>query len=160
SFVTRDLSTVLPRIKIAAALALPLEDVLNKVREVADWTGSRPIVAAFGPGNALPYAPNAGADPYEGFKPLIVPENITLLAKTAAQTTGGNPSGERVVVVKKGDTITSILREAGATPEEIKAVVALLGPRGRDNGLKEGQKVRLLVAPPLPANPPQHPTHL
>jgi murein DD-endopeptidase MepM/ murein hydrolase activator NlpD len=150
SFVTRDLSTVLPRIKIAAALVLPLEEVLAKVREVADWSGSRPIVAAFGPGNALPYAPNAGADPYEGFKPLIVPENITLLAKTAAQTTGGNPSGERVVTVKKGDTITSILREAAASPEEIKAIVALLGPRGRDNGLKEGQKVRLLVAPTEP----------
>src|SRR5262249_40572598 len=31
SFVTRDLTTVLPRIKIAAALALPLDEVLTKV---------------------------------------------------------------------------------------------------------------------------------
>jgi murein DD-endopeptidase MepM/ murein hydrolase activator NlpD len=74
-----------------------------------------------------------------------VPENVTLLPKTKEQITGGNPSGERVHVVKKGDTITTILRDLGATPDEARAVALTLGPRGRDGGLKEGQKVRILM---------------
>ena len=80
----------------------------------------------------------------------MVPENVTLLPKTKDQVTGGNPTGERVHVVKKGDTVTSILRDQGATPEEAKAIAATLGARGRDGGLKEGQKLRILMAPAGP----------
>jgi murein DD-endopeptidase MepM/ murein hydrolase activator NlpD len=54
-------------------------------------------------------------------------------------------------VVKKGDTVTSILRDQGATPEEAKSIAATLGARGRDGGLKEGQKLRILMAPAGPA---------
>jgi murein DD-endopeptidase MepM/ murein hydrolase activator NlpD len=87
------------------------------------------------------------ADPYAGFETRVVPENVTLLPKTKEQATGGNPSNERVHVVKKGDTVTSILRDQGATPEEAKAIATTLGPRGRDGGLKEGQKLRILMSP-------------
>jgi murein DD-endopeptidase MepM/ murein hydrolase activator NlpD len=90
------------------------------------------------------------ADPYAGFETRVVPENVTLLAKTKDQATGGNPSGERVHVVKKGDTVTSILRDQGATPEEAKSIATTLGARGRDGGLKEGQKLRILMAPAAP----------
>src|SRR6185503_17519874 len=31
--------------------------------------------------------------------------------------------------------------------EDVKAIVALLGPKGRDGGLKEGEKVRVLMSP-------------
>jgi murein DD-endopeptidase MepM/ murein hydrolase activator NlpD len=50
-------------------------------------------------------------------------------------------------LVKKGDSVTSVLREQGATPDEAKAIAAQLGPRGRDGGLKEGEKLRILMAP-------------
>jgi murein DD-endopeptidase MepM/ murein hydrolase activator NlpD len=69
---------------------------------------------------------------------------------TKEQATGGNSSGERVHVVKKGDTVTSILRDQGATPEEAKSIAATLGARGRDGGLKEGEKLRILMAPSGP----------
>ena len=49
--------------------------------------------------------------------------------------------------MKKGETLSAILRDLGATPEEIKAIVAVLGPRGRDGALKEGQKIRVLLSP-------------
>ena len=80
----------------------------------------------------------------------MVPENVTLLPKTKDQVTGGNPTGERVHIVKKGDSVTSILRDQGATPEEVKAIAATLGARGRDGGLKEGEKLRILMAPAGP----------
>ena len=39
------------------------------------------------------------------------------------------------------------VRDQGATPEEARAIAATLGVRGRDGGLKESQKIRILMAP-------------
>ncbi len=152
SFVTRDLATALPRAKLAATLGL--DDVLMRVREAASWTGSAkpvPGMAAAPIRFALAVEGDTASDPYAGFEPRIVPENVTQLPKTNSQTTGGNSWNERVVAVKKGDTVTSILRELGATPEEAKAVAAALGARGRDGGLKEGLKLRVLLGTTGPA---------
>jgi murein DD-endopeptidase MepM/ murein hydrolase activator NlpD len=148
SFVTRDLSTIIQRAKIATVL--PIEEVVARVREAANWTGAvspkyaSADVAAAG---KLAYAADADLDPYAGFEARIVPENITLLPKTANETTGGNNANERTIPVKRGDTVAAILRELGATPEEIKAIAGVLGARGRDGGLKEGQKLRVLLSP-------------
>ncbi len=161
SFVTKDLAPVLPKAKLAAVVAL--DEVLMRVRDAANWRGNTGGVRYTALANAtadasgsqsdlkLAYAPEGTvADPYAGFETRVVPENVTLLPKTKEQATGGNPSGERVHVVKKGDTVTSILRDQGATPDEAKAIAATLGPRGRDGGLKEGQKLRILMAPAAP----------
>jgi len=161
SFVTKDLAPVLPKAKLAAVVAL--DEVLMRVRDAANWRGNTGGVRYTALANAtadasgsqsdlkMAYAPEGStADPYAGFETRVVPENVTLLPKTKEQATGGNPSGERVHVVKKGDTVTSILRDQGATPDEAKAIAATLGPRGRDGGLKEGQKLRILMAPAAP----------
>src|SRR5437660_316843 len=68
------------------------------------------------------YAPERNGDPYAGFEPRIVPENVTLLPKSTAQTTGGNAWNERTIPLKKGDSVAAILRDMGATPEEVKAI--------------------------------------
>src|SRR5205823_12874380 len=48
----------------------------------------------------------------------------------------------------KGESVGAILqRDFAATPEEVKAIAAVLGPRGRDGALKDGQKLRILLAP-------------
>ena len=155
SFVTRDLGGAMPRLRLAALL--PLDEVMARVRDAANWTGSVPAkftLASVNPGR-LAYAPEpaggaagaagGAADPYVGFEARIVPENITLLAKTAVQATGGNGSNDRIIVIKKGDTLASILRDV-ATADEIKAIAALFGQRGRDGNLKDGQKLRVLLA--------------
>ena len=148
SFVTRELAAVLPRSKIA--LALSNEDVITRVRQAANWTGPKPAtyaVASVDPSLRLSYAAEGTSDLYAGFEARIVPENITLLPKTTTQTTGGNTWNERSIVAKKGDSISSILRELGATADEAKAIAGVLGTRGRDGGLREGQKLRVLLAP-------------
>ena len=149
SFLTRDLAALLPKAKIAAIL--PLEEIVTRVRDVAEWaTGSvrSAVNAGLQPGTKLAYAAEGNLDPYVGFEARIVPENITLLPKTANQTTGGNSWNERTVTAKKGESVGAILqRDFGATPEEVKAIAAVLGPRGRDGALKDGQKLRILVAP-------------
>jgi murein DD-endopeptidase MepM/ murein hydrolase activator NlpD len=158
SFVTRDLAPILPKAKLAAVVAL--DDVLMRVRDAANWHGNTGSVRYAALANAaadaggvqsdlkMAYAAEGtAADPYAGFETRVVPENVTLLPKTKDQITGGNPTGERVHLVKKGDTVVSILRDQGATPEEAKAIAATLGPRGRDGGLKEGEKLRILMGP-------------
>ncbi|HEX9588753.1 MAG TPA: M23 family metallopeptidase, partial [Bradyrhizobium sp.] len=160
SFVTKDLAPVLPKAKLAAVVAL--DDVLMRVRDASNWRGGGSGVRYAALANAtadasgqsdlkLNYATEGTvADPYAGFETRVVPENVTLLPKTKEQATGGNPSNERVHVVKKGDTVTSILRDQGATPEEARSIATTLGPRGRDGGLKEGEKLRILMAPAGP----------
>jgi len=160
SFVTKDLGTVLPKAKISAVVAL--DDVLMRVKDAANWRGNGGGVR-YALANATADATGAttqsdvskmayaaespSQDPYAGFETRVVPENVTLLPKTKEQITGGNPNGERIHVVKKGDSVTSVLQGLGATPDECKAIAATLGPRGRDNGLKEGEKLRILMAP-------------
>jgi murein DD-endopeptidase MepM/ murein hydrolase activator NlpD len=149
SFLTRDLAGVLPRAKLAAVV--PMEEVLGRVRETASFEGgSKPTMVA----DAIPltaYAPPATDrhnDPYGGFEPRIVPENVTLLPKTTtAQANGGNAWNERTIVLKKGDSVSANLRELGATPEEVKAITTAFGGRGRDSSPKDGYKLRVLVAP-------------
>src|SRR5947209_3069865 len=159
SFVTRDLATVLPKARIAAVVAL--DEILMRVRDASNWRGNSGVrytlasatadVSGALPDSKLAYATEGTiADPYAGFETRVVPENVTLLSKTRDKATGGNPGDERIHVVRKGDSIPSILREQGATAEEAKAIAATLGARGRDGGLKEGQKVRILMAPAGP----------
>jgi murein DD-endopeptidase MepM/ murein hydrolase activator NlpD len=136
---------------------------LMRVRDASNWRGGSGGVRYAALTNAAADVTGAQSDmkmasategnvsdPYAGFETRVVPENVTLLPKTKEQATGGNPSNERVHVVKKGDTVTSILRDQGATPEEAKSIAATLGPRGRDGGLKEGQKLRILMGPAGP----------
>ena len=149
SFFTRDLATVLPKAKIAAAV--PIDEVLARVREAASWdsnTGQRPPLIT----DALPtmsYAPTGNSDVYGGFEPRIVQENVTLLPKTTTtQGAGGTAWNERTVVLKKGDSVSAILRdEMGATADDIKAINAAFGNRGRDSTPRDGYKLRVLLAP-------------
>jgi murein DD-endopeptidase MepM/ murein hydrolase activator NlpD len=148
SFVTRDLASVMPRMRVATSA--PLEDVIRKVMEAANWTDQTParfVLANVAPGTLAYASPDLLVDPYAPFKAIITEENITMLPKTAAQATGGNPWNERVIAIKKGDMLGPILRELGATPEEIKAIASVLGIRAGDGGLKEGQKLRVLLSP-------------
>src|SRR4051794_16172791 len=163
SFVMKDLATALPKAKIAAVV--PLDEIILRVRDASNWRGNSAGVRYATLANAtadangvqsdikLAYAVegNVANDPYAGFETRVVPENVTLLPKTKDQATGGNPTGERIHVVKKGDSVTSILRDQGATLDEAKAIAATLGARGRDGGLKEGEKLRILMGPSSPA---------
>src|SRR5205823_12247394 len=124
SFVTKDLALILPKAKLAAVVAL--DEVLMRVRDASNWRGSSGVryatlasaaADASGADLKLAYATEStSSDPYAGFETRVVPENVTLLPKTKDQITGGNPSSERIHIVKKGDSVTSILRDQGASP--------------------------------------------
>ncbi len=117
------------------------------MRDVASKTASSSPFLANADASATPgikfnYAAEGDTDPYIGFEARVVPENITLLPKTS----GNADWSEHLVIVKKSETVGSILRELGATPDEIKGILAVLGARAREGGVKEGQKLRVLTA--------------
>src|SRR5207237_10023667 len=99
-----------------------------------------PLLASAVAPTLTAYAPERQADPYAGFEPRIVPENVSLLPKTTAQVTGGNAWNERTIVLKKGDSVSAFLREMGAAADEITAITATLGGRGRESSPRAGTK--------------------
>jgi murein DD-endopeptidase MepM/ murein hydrolase activator NlpD len=143
-----DLNSLLPKVKASATL--PLDDVLTRVRDVASSTGTSTALLVNPDGTPnlkLNYAPENDPDTFLGFQPRVVPENVTLMPKTTAQITGGGDWSERMIVAKKGETVGSILRELGAAPEEIRGILAVIGPAALEGGLKEGQRLRVLMTP-------------
>ena len=155
AFVMRELDPMLPKMKIA--LITPRDEVLARVRETAAWSrkAGNNLTGSNITGIKLAYAGLPNADPYAGFEARVVPENITLLPKTAEQTTGGNPFNEKVIPVKKGDTVAGILKELGAAPDAIAAITRQLGPYGKEGGIAPGQKLRVLLSPVPDAKSPQ-----
>jgi hypothetical protein len=69
SYVTRDLAAILPRIKVASAL--PIDDIIARVRDTANWSGgsqNRYQVASLPQSGApMAYAADGTPDPYAGF---------------------------------------------------------------------------------------------
>ncbi len=142
-----DLNSLLAKVK--PATQLPIDDVLNQVRDVAAAIGAGKSLlanAAWTPSLKLGYAPEHDGDNYFDFTPRVVPENVTLMPKTTTQINGGGDWSERQVVVKKGETVGSILRELGAAPDEIKSIIGVIGPAALEGGIKEGERLRVLMA--------------
>ncbi len=142
---TCDINSLLPKVKPSTLLSL--DQVITRVRDAASAAGSSLLAGSDAAGTMkLSYA--AEGDPVSdfGFTSRVVPENVTLRPKTPAQA--GNSVGdwsERIVIVKKGETVGSVLRDLGASPDDIKQILPVIGPPARDGGLKEGQKLRVLM---------------
>lgn len=160
--VTRDLSALPQSTKFGAPI--PMENVLVKVREVAELARTQPapvplpsaITAGVGLKGApspylayaaegAPYAP-PGAAALQTPKAPELPDNLSFLGKTSAATSGGNDFTDQTVVVKKGDTIVSILKDNGVPEAEAKAAAAAFG-RFRDGAVKDGWRLRFLLQP-------------
>ena len=101
--------------------------------------------------------PSMEASPFKSIDVLVVPENVTTLAKTALRQ-GETPLVEdRDMAIKRGDTLDTLLKGTGqASDEQIRGVVAALGGRSRVGDLPEGQQFRIQIAPgPKPGDPRQ-----
>ncbi|MDJ1159584.1 M23 family metallopeptidase [Chelatococcus sp. SYSU_G07232] len=84
--------------------------------------------------------------PFSGLEVRVVPENVTVLAKKDAA--GKDPLvEERIVVLKKGETLEQMLKANGATPEQIRSILAAIADRLKLSAVGEGQQVKLLIAP-------------
>ena len=138
-----DINALLPKVK--PSTLLPLDEVVTRVRDIA---------SSAGPARRSSPMPTRSVGPQAQLRRRGRHRRLCRLrgARGAgehhalAQDHGGSDWSERAVVAKKGETVGSILRELGAQPDEIKAIIAVLGARAREGGLKEGQKLRVLMA--------------
>lgn len=162
--VMRDLGNLSQNSRFGAST--PMDSVLIKVREVAELSrvqpgqmAPQPVVAGAPPvppgGQYLSYAnanPTAAGPLGAGLpSPILsgvphpsLPNNISFVPKTSEETLGGNEWNDTTVVVKKGDTIASILTDNGVSKEDARAAAAAFG-RGRDGSVKDGQRIRMLL---------------
>ncbi|TXN61044.1 M23 family metallopeptidase, partial [Methylobacterium sp. WL18] len=153
------------------APALTDDDVTAQVEE------ERRIAAEAGRRAAIPIAPQillsrtlqqgAGGDaegaaakdanPFKAIEVLVVPENVTKVAKVELKPNEAPLVEERDVAFKRGDTLETLLKATGmAGDEQIRAIVAALGGKTRTAALTEGQQMRVQVAPgPRPGDPRQ-----
>ena len=151
SFVTRDLGPILPKAKIAAVLADGRGGDGGARRRQSGSAAPARCRADGSPASRWPMRRKASPNPYAGFETRIAPENITLLPKTTAQTTGGNPWNERTDHPEEGR-----LGRLGAARSRRQA----RRHQGRRRGARrraaataasrKGQKLRILLAPQRP----------
>ncbi|MCJ2032651.1 M23 family metallopeptidase [Methylobacterium sp. J-068] len=95
--------------------------------------------------------------PFKSIDVLVVPENVTRLAKTLSGGSEPPLVEERDLALKRGETLEAVLKGAGrASDDQVRGIVAALGGRTRTADLGEGQQFRLQVAPgPKPGDPRQ-----
>ncbi len=106
-------------------------------------------------GGLLAYAPTTDTS-FSSIEVRVVPENVTVRQKTPPPDTRDAPVEERIVLIRRGETFETVLRAAGATPEQIRGATAALGGRNRIQALPEGQVLQLtIVAGARPSDPRQ-----
>ena len=158
SIVRRDLALVAVDVSAPSLTDDDVLVILEEERRLAAETGRR-TSASIPPqqllsrmrrqpgdfGDALGYASMVGA-PFSTIEVKVIPENVTNLVKDDLRT--GSPLiEERDVVLAKGETLESVLRAYGGTPDQALAITAALSARIMTADLAEGQRIRILIAP-------------
>ncbi|MCJ2061331.1 M23 family metallopeptidase [Methylobacterium sp. J-088] len=97
------------------------------------------------------------ANPFKSIEVLVVPENVTKVAKVELKPNEAPLVEERDLALKRGETIESTLKATGfAGDDVIRGIVAALGGKARLAALAEGQPLRVQIAPgPRPGDPRQ-----
>ena len=73
----------------------------------------------------------------------MVPENVTIAPKADSQTR--RDSEESLAIVRRNETLEDILKEAGASRDQIRRITSALALR---RGLSEGQRLKILFTEP------------
>ncbi|KAA0107809.1 M23 family peptidase [Methylobacterium sp. P1-11] len=155
----------------ANAPALTDDDVTAQVEE------ERRIAAEAGRRAAIPIAPQImlsrtlqqgtaadgdgsapkDANPFKSIEVLVVPENVTKVAKVELKANEAPLVEERDLALKRGETLETTLKATGFAGEDaIRGIVGALGGKARTTALAEGQPMRVQVAPgPHPGDPRQ-----
>ena len=147
SFITRDLAIALPRAKIAAVVSI--DEVLARVREAASWDGREAAVD-----HGFDFA---GADGLCGGEGITIPmpaSNPASCRKTSPcwprpprRRPAEMPGTSAPSCSRRAIRFRSSCARTGATADEVKAITAAFGGRGRDSPPRDGYKLRVLLAP-------------
>ena len=141
------------RANLAAAdrrAALPIPPQLMLSRTLAQ--GSQAAGAA---GNLLSYAPATDTS-FSGIEVRVVPENVTNAPKTPMAATREPQVEEKLLITRRGENFETVVRNAGASRDQIVSMMKAFDGRVKVAALPEGQVLQALFAPgPRPGDPRQ-----
>ena len=145
---------------------LPTNDGLAlEAKELAELMAERDALSA-----VQPFAMRPGIDPEDGANGLVqraayhpddapspqqlgrdIEPNTTIVAKTVETLEGvdevADGSETKAITVEKGDTLMSILANAGAEKWQAKAIADAMAPVFKPKNLNKGQEVRFTLVP-------------
>lgn len=127
--------------------ALPMPAQLMLTRTLGQ--AASPSVAA------LAYASPTEV-PFTGLDVRVIPENVTIAPKrdpvAAASSTAAPRTEERLIVLKRDETLEQVLRANGASAKTTAAIITALGGPAKMQAIGEGQQIKVLVAPLNPGD--------
>ncbi|PXW62015.1 M23 family metallopeptidase [Methylobacterium sp. B4] len=86
--------------------------------------------------------------PFKSIEVLVVPENVTKLAKVELRPGEAPLVEERDLALKRGDSLEALLKATGhASDPAVAGIVAALGGKAKVAALSEGQQFRVQIAP-------------
>jgi murein DD-endopeptidase MepM/ murein hydrolase activator NlpD len=86
---------------------------------------------------------------FSNIQVTVVPENVTAVAKIQTSTTGSAATTEeRLVVMRRGESFEQALVRSGVGLAQARSALAAVAVRLKDGTVREGQRVKLLVAVP------------
>ncbi|MGA9136396.1 MAG: M23 family metallopeptidase [Methylovirgula sp.] len=99
------------------------------------------------PLGALAYANSSDpltSAPFSQIEVRMVPENVTVVPRSpAVQPT---QMEERLIVLRHGDTLQSVLKAVGIGQDSIDSIVAAFAPKRGEPAVPEGRRLKLLMA--------------
>ncbi|MDP3410005.1 M23 family metallopeptidase [Bosea sp. (in: a-proteobacteria)] len=96
----------------------------------------------------LSYAPSTDTR-FSGIEVRVVPENVTNAPKTPIAASREPLVEEKLLLAKRGENFEQVMRAAGASPDQIRAMMQAFGGRVRTAPLPDGQVLQALYAPGL-----------
>ncbi len=106
------------------------------------------------PTGTLAFGADPQAIPLSSIEVRMVPENVTVAARSEASRDGPD-AAEKLVVLHQGDTLEQALRNAGASPRRATAIVAAFGAKRGAAPVGDGRRLKLLFAKTEGGRPPQ-----
>jgi len=99
------------------------------------------------PSGVLAYAtPEAGGlnTAFSSIDVRMVPENVTVVARSLTPPQPSPLVGEKLVVLRHGEVLDDVLQKFGLPKERIRAIVAAFGARRGEAAVAEGRRLKLL----------------
>ncbi|MFM8700260.1 MAG: M23 family metallopeptidase [Hyphomicrobiales bacterium] len=84
---------------------------------------------------------------FSGIEVSIMPENMTIIQKMPPDTNAQkSKTEERLIVVRKGERLDTILAANGINQNQADSVAAVINAQMADGEVKEGQRIKVLLA--------------
>ena len=97
------------------------------------------------PAGGLGFAdPGFPAAPFSSIEVHMVAENVTAMPRSDASR--DRDVNERLVVFRHGDSLDDVLRNNGATRDQVRSIDAAFAPRRGEPPVAEGRRLRLLFS--------------